>query len=391
MWQLELLSLIIPAFGALGQDFIDKGDLKLSRHAHDYSSDVATIGCALAVSGGEWTSGLGEEELNQLLKALQSRLPKRWGDWGLMDIFSSASVQSRLALKPSSPLMFHSQIVESVHKDQDPSRKLLELAEKIKKEGLGGYDACSQVPDQTETERAKYLGIIRQNTDLQLFHKDELKSESRLGRFLTRQLTVPERLLNSSGSPEFYATGTRSFQAEIGLNATAAQGLAGSADLVYALANDKQEAYACSLLETVEFAPDQAFVNDSIVASQRLSRSTSKETQHGPSLKVAVSGAALGIPVEAGPEAEVILGSGRITAHGPALNKTVFAYRVIRIKVKWDGEARYKHRSGGKYADDDDSDSDDEQGKWVLEPLEVESQQQDFPGSVQVEVQPSEV
>lgn len=193
MWQLELLSLIVPAFGALGQDFIDNGDPKLSRHAHDYNSDVATIGCALAVSGGEWTSGLEEEELNQLLKALQSRLPKRWG---LMDIFSSASTQSRWALKSSTPLTPHFQIVVNEHKDEGPFPKLQQLARKIKKEGLGGYDACSQVPGQTETERAKYLDIIRQNTDLQLFHRDELKSESRLGRFLTRVRTAATHLLN---------------------------------------------------------------------------------------------------------------------------------------------------------------------------------------------------
>ncbi|KAF6809399.1 hypothetical protein CPLU01_15510 [Colletotrichum plurivorum] len=175
-------------------------------------------------------------------------------------------------------------------------------------------------------------------------------------------LTVPERLLNISGSSDFRTTSTRSFQAEIGLNATGASGLAGSADLIYALTNNKQEQYACEVLETLEFAPDQAFVNDSIIASQRvqrfledslfgrkkvymitglkiasgLSRSTSKETQHGPSLKVSASGAPLGIPlpVEAGPGVGVTFGRGRTVTDGPALNKTVFAYRVIRIKVK---------------------------------------------------------
>jgi hypothetical protein len=41
----------------------------------------------------------------------------------------------------------------------------------------------------------------------------------------------------------------------------------------------------------------------------------------------------------------------------------VFAYQVIRIKQKGDGEPKYKHKSGGKYATDD---SDEEGEPWEV-------------------------
>jgi len=42
--------------------------------------------------------------------------------------------------------------------------------------------------------------------------------------------------------------------------------------------------------------------------------------------------------------------NGRPVAHGKAVNRIVFAYRVVRIKVKGDGEASFRYKSGGKYA-----------------------------------------
>lgn len=63
MWQLALLSHVIPAFVALGKDFVDSDnkDDDLLRDASDCYSDIIHIGVAVAVSCGEWTSGLREE------------------------------------------------------------------------------------------------------------------------------------------------------------------------------------------------------------------------------------------------------------------------------------------------------------------------------------------
>lgn len=79
MWQLELLSWVIPAFGALAKDFIDceNPDAHLCQDASDCYSDIVSIGAALSVSGGEWAAGLREEKVSSLLTALESRLPKR--------------------------------------------------------------------------------------------------------------------------------------------------------------------------------------------------------------------------------------------------------------------------------------------------------------------------
>jgi hypothetical protein len=34
-------------------------------------------------------------------------------------------------------------------------------------------------------------------------------------------------------------------------------------------------------------------------------------------------------------------------SHGCSINKIVFAYRVVRIKQKGDGEAKYEYKGGG--------------------------------------------
>lgn len=229
------------------------------------------------------------------------------------------------------------------------------------------------------------------------------------------RLTIPENLLNRNANTDFSEARNRSLQTEIGINATAAQGIAGSWDLIYALSQDKDTTFRCELLETVEFAPDSEFVTASIIASQRVqrylensifgrkrvymitglkiasgfSKSMTKETQHNPSLKVSVSGAAMGVPVDAGPQLGLTIGQGKTVAHGKTVNKIVFAYKVIRIKVKWDGEARYKYKSGGKYTVDDDSDDSDEEneGKWVMESLGEDEVLKDFPELVKVKIE----
>lgn len=80
MWQLELLSWVIPAFGALAKELIhvDSGpDPDLFRSAQDCYSDLLNIGLAISMSHGEWVSGLDDEQISRLLKALESRIPSR--------------------------------------------------------------------------------------------------------------------------------------------------------------------------------------------------------------------------------------------------------------------------------------------------------------------------
>lgn len=228
-------------------------------------------------------------------------------------------------------------------------------------------------------------------------------------------VNVPENLKNQSASEDFDETVEGNLKASLGINANAAQGLAGSGDLVYAFARDKKNVYHCTLLETIEFEPNPQFVDECILASQRVqsflensivgrkrvymvtglklatgfSQSSTSETQHNPKLKFAVDGTAVGAPgVQAGPDLDLTVTGKRAVGHGRTVNKIVFAYRVIRIKKKWDGEAQYKYKSGGKY-NVDDEDSDEEDG-WDLEPLDEEDISKDFPDSVKVDMEEGE-
>lgn len=228
-------------------------------------------------------------------------------------------------------------------------------------------------------------------------------------------LKIPENRLNKNTVNNFSETETQNATTDVGIKATAGQGITGSADLVYAFARNKQSTYHCETLETVEFEPDRAFVTDSITASIRVqtfisnslfgrkrvymitglkiasgfSTSSTKAMQHGPSLKVALGLAALGVPAEAGPEIGLSVGSTRVVEQGRALNRIVFAYRVIRIKDRWDGEPRFRYETGGKYAEGEDSEDSDEdgEGKWILEPLRDDKLSEAFPDSVKVEIQ----
>lgn len=79
MWQLELLSLVIPAFGALAklsQEGEDE-DARLKQDAMECYSDIVQIGWAVYSSRGEWASGIDDGIITQLLEALESRFPTR--------------------------------------------------------------------------------------------------------------------------------------------------------------------------------------------------------------------------------------------------------------------------------------------------------------------------
>lgn len=226
---------------------------------------------------------------------------------------------------------------------------------------------------------------------------------------------IPVNLTNQSASTDFRETVSKGVEGAVGLNANIAQGIAGTADVMYAFARDKKNVYRCELLETMEFEPTKEFIVDSITASQRVqktlnnalpgmkrvymitglkiatgfSTSTSKETQHGPMLKVGVDATAFGIPAEAGPEVEFATTNARTISQGPSVNKIVFAYRVVRIRQKRDGQPKWGYKSGGKYGmdEEDSDDEEEEEDAWDVEPLDEGDVGKDFPDAVAVKVE----
>src|SRR4051794_2745663 len=81
-------------------------------------------------------------------------------------------------------------------------------------------------------------------------------------------VSVPAYLINRSSISEFSETVKKKFGSSTGINANAAQGTIGTIDLVYAFSRDKNNVYACDLLETEEFEPDEKFVSDCINSSR---------------------------------------------------------------------------------------------------------------------------
>ena len=77
MWQLEILSRVVPLFGALAKKFIDaeEQDARLWRDGQECYSDIVTIGLATYLSGGEWVSNLDVADTHKLLAAFETRFP----------------------------------------------------------------------------------------------------------------------------------------------------------------------------------------------------------------------------------------------------------------------------------------------------------------------------
>jgi hypothetical protein len=80
MWQLELLSKVVPAFGALAKRHTERESRKaLLQSATDCYSDITFIGHAISVSRGESVPELHDDTiLTDLLRAFATRIPRRW-------------------------------------------------------------------------------------------------------------------------------------------------------------------------------------------------------------------------------------------------------------------------------------------------------------------------
>ncbi|KAH7091464.1 hypothetical protein FB567DRAFT_546185 [Paraphoma chrysanthemicola] len=211
-------------------------------------------------------------------------------------------------------------------------------------------------------------------------------------------LYIPKTSINTSKIEKLCETKGTGYMAAVGLNANIANGIGGSADVVYALATEKKTKYCCESLETVEFEPSEQFIIDSVMASQRVqatldkalfgrkriymitglkiatrfSSSTSESSQHGPKMRVGIDATGFGIPVAACPEVELATSRTRSIIHGRTRNKIIFAYRVVRIKQGRSGDASWKYRSGGKYGLGQDEDE-DEDVTWEVEALDEEN------------------
>ncbi len=74
-----ILSRVIPLFGVLAKKFIDleDQDARLRRDAQKCYSDIANIGLAVYMSGGEWASGMDIKDVTKLLAALEARFPTK--------------------------------------------------------------------------------------------------------------------------------------------------------------------------------------------------------------------------------------------------------------------------------------------------------------------------
>src|SRR5512140_3686050 len=80
MKTLVLLSQVIPAFAVLAREFMDAetGDQILAQDALDCYSDIINICHALSEFRAEWAPGLDEEKVTDVLRVLETRLPKSW-------------------------------------------------------------------------------------------------------------------------------------------------------------------------------------------------------------------------------------------------------------------------------------------------------------------------
>lgn len=185
-----------------------------------------------------------------------------------------------------------------------------------------------------------------------------------------------------------------------GPSANLVQGLDGSVDIMYGFAKGKKEIYRCDTLDTIEFEPTPQYIKDSITTSPPvqsmitglkiatgLTTSVSKTTLHGPILRVGVDATVLGVPASAGPEVEFATTTTRTVSQGTSADKIVFAYRVVRIQLKSNGQVRSKHVTGGKYSlDESDNVSGDEDEKWDIEHLGKDDVGADLPGYSEIEV-----
>ncbi|KAL6695706.1 peptidase S8/S53 domain-containing protein [Trichoderma pleuroticola] len=210
MWQLELLSWVIPAFGALSKEFMESGpDSDLFLSAQECYSDIIGIGLVLSTSYGEWTSGLEDEQIGKPLKALESRFSNRW----MPPIFNT-------------PNKVHVQNTDNAESKKFPN--LYKLAKSLQSYGLGGYYECYGLQSQSSELQDQYLRLLGHSVPL--FHKEEKKSKAERVKFLKRVRRTKDHLL------DVYFQPPRGVDAEeLDLSRNPSYGMRGLANKTYGL------------------------------------------------------------------------------------------------------------------------------------------------------------
>lgn len=166
MWELVLVGQVFPAFAALAKEFVERetADQSLAQDACDCYSDIVLIGVALAKSGGEWAPDLDKEKVVDLMKALETRLPKRW-------VFPTLTSFAALTTTEG-------------QEDDGRFPRLQYLSKALQSKSLGGFDKCPEVLSQSSEEHGQYLNLVGRNASL--FHKSEIESEKERQKFTTK-------------------------------------------------------------------------------------------------------------------------------------------------------------------------------------------------------------
>lgn len=176
MWELVLVGQVIPAFAALAKEFVERetADQSLAQDAHECYADIVLICQALAKSCGEWASGLSEEIVVDLMKALETRLPKGWVPTTLTSFAALTATGGQ------------------EHDGRFP--RLQDLSKALQSKSLGGFDKCPEVLCQSSEEHGQYLNLVGRNASL--FHKSEIKLEKERRRFTTSVRAAGKHLLD---------------------------------------------------------------------------------------------------------------------------------------------------------------------------------------------------
>ncbi|KAF1829667.1 hypothetical protein BDW02DRAFT_602366 [Decorospora gaudefroyi] len=184
MWQLELLSCVVPAFDALAKECQESEQQYAGLgSAGECYADIVNIGLALHISGGEWASDLDDDIVSRLLMAFETRLQKK-------RLFPNA-FRSWKPIDQTTP--------EPGHHIQFP--ELRNLAISIKLAGLGGYRECSEIPHQSTEKRQRYLSILGDN--ISLFRSVERRDPSKRETFLKRLRMAATHLLQVYCNQEY--------------------------------------------------------------------------------------------------------------------------------------------------------------------------------------------
>lgn len=165
MWELVLVGQVIPAFAALAKEFVERetADQSLAQDACRCYCSIDLIGRALAVSCGEWAPDLDEEIVADLMRALETRLHKRW-------VFTTLTSFAALTTTEGQE-----------HDGRFP--RLQDLSKALQSKSLGGFDKCPEVLNQSSEEHGQYLNLVGRNVSL--FLKSEIKLKKERQKFTT--------------------------------------------------------------------------------------------------------------------------------------------------------------------------------------------------------------